>query len=146
MQFTIATILGLAALAVAAPAPAANAAVVARGGGYGGGQGGQGGIGGNYNGNFGGGQGGGQGGGFGGGQGGGFGGGMGGGYGQVSCPKGQRSGCYPGEPRGGDTYNDVDVYSSCSDNKQAGLIPVSLCDNLNGNTVAIPVSLELLNL
>ncbi|PPJ56492.1 hypothetical protein CBER1_07623 [Cercospora berteroae] len=77
--------------------------------------------------------------------GGGYGGGY-GGNGQLCCYRGQTQQCWaagtPGYP--GVDHPDVDVYSNCNGNDITGLIPVSLCDNLNGAQI-VPVNLQLLN-
>ncbi|KXT04966.1 hypothetical protein AC578_10327 [Pseudocercospora eumusae] len=63
-----------------------------------------------------------------------------GGYG-ACCPSGSYSGCSSCPPSQSCPSDKSDKYTSC--NKVAGL--VVLCNVLNGNTINIPVSLNLLN-
>ncbi|EME79402.1 uncharacterized protein MYCFIDRAFT_204808 [Pseudocercospora fijiensis CIRAD86] len=58
----------------------------------------------------------------------------------ACCPKGKHSGCSSCEPSQSCPSDKPDKYTSC--NQIAGL--VVLCDVLNGNTISIPISLDLL--
>ncbi|KAM3413786.1 hypothetical protein BST61_g10470 [Cercospora zeina] len=64
---------------------------------------------------------------------------------QVCCPFGQQYGCWlagtPGYPSSDDV--NVDIYQ-CNGITQNGLVPISLCNVLNGNQIA-PINVQLLN-
>ncbi|KAF2213458.1 hypothetical protein CERZMDRAFT_83631 [Cercospora zeae-maydis SCOH1-5] len=64
---------------------------------------------------------------------------------EVCCPSGQQTGCWtPGTPGYPAPHSDgVDTYG-CNGITQNGLIPISLCNVLNGNQI-LPVNLQLLN-